>query len=130
MRKVNSSQASKALKRYFKITGDYKISKEEFIAFMIDLMKKMDFCDTAAEQELLKLGFDEVFTIFDFDKNGHLDREEIANCLSLMCGGTINQKIFAAFNMFDQNNSMTLSFDELNKFIRVVFQIFESLNNP
>jgi len=128
MRKVNASKASKALKRYFAETGDQKISKDEFIDFMLNLMKKMDFCDTNSEREMMKLGFDDVFEVFDYDKSGYLDREEIANCLSLMCGGTINEKIFAAFNMFDQNNSMTLSFDELNKFIKVVFQIFEALN--
>ena len=44
-----------------------------------------------------------------------------------MCGGTINDKIFAAFNLFDVNDSMTLSFDELNKFIKCVFQIFFQL---
>ena len=88
---------------------------------MIDVMKKYDFCDTLSEQEILREGFDDVFSQFDYDKSGKLDGEEIANCLSLMCGGSINEKIFAAFNLFDLNNSMTLSFDELNKFIKCVF---------
>jgi len=72
----------------------------------------------------MKMGFDDVFECFDYDKSGRLDAEEIANCLALMCGGSINDKIFAAFNLFDANDSMTLSFDELNKFIKCVFQIF------
>ena len=46
-----------------------------------------------------------------------------------MCGGSINDKIFAAFSLFDINNSMTLSFDELNKFIKCVFQVFERIKN-
>jgi Ca2+-binding EF-hand superfamily protein len=100
------------------------MAKEEFIDFMIEMMKKYDFCDTQAEQEVMASGFDDVFECFDYNKNGKLDAEEIANCLALMCGGTINQKIFAAFNLFDINDSMTLSFDELNKFIKCVFQIF------
>ena len=29
----------------------------------------------------------------------------MANCLALMCGGTINDKIFAAFNLFDEDSS-------------------------
>lgn len=69
----------------------------------------------------MKMGFDDVFECFDYDKSGRLDAEEIANCLALMCGGSINEKIFAAFNLFDANDSMTLSFDELNKFIKSVF---------
>jgi len=68
---------------------------------MISVMKKKSFCDTKAEQDMMRTSFDDVFGLFDYDDNGYLDSEEIANCLSLMCGGTINEKIFAAFNMFD-----------------------------
>jgi len=77
----------------------------------------------------MKTSFDDVFESFDYDKSGKLDCEEIANCLSLMCGGSINEKIYAAFSMFDVNNTMTLSFDELNKFIKCVFQIFDQIKN-
>ena len=72
-------------------------------------------------------GFDGTFDLFDYDKSGTLDSEEVANCLAMLCGGTINEKIFAAFKLFDTNNSMTLSFDELNRFIKCVFQIFASV---
>lgn len=70
-----------------------------------------------------------MFTIFDNDETGTLDAEEVANCLAILCGGSINDKIFAAFNLFDVNNSMTLSFDELNKFIKSVFQMFYFMND-
>lgn len=83
-------------------------------------MKKYDFCDTKSEEEALREGFDNVFITFDYDKSGKLDSEEIANCLSLMCGGSINEKLLAAFNLFDVNSSMTLDFDQLNKFIKCV----------
>lgn len=92
-------------------------------------MKKYDFCDTKAEEEVLKMGFDDIFETFDYDKSGKLDSEEIANCFSIMCGGSINDKIFAAFNLFDINNTMTLDFDELVKFIKNAFQIFEQQKN-
>lgn len=49
---------------------------------------------------------------------------EIANIFAILCGGSINDKIYAAFNLFDQNDSMTLSFDELKKFTECVFQMF------
>ena len=124
MRKLNAQRASKAFKLFIKISDTNDMDKSEFVEFMLNLMKKYDFCDTQAEQEMMKLGFDDVFECFDYNKNGKLDAEEIANCLALMCGGTINEKIFAAFNLFDANDSMTLSFDELNKFIKCVFQIF------
>ena len=88
---------------------------------MIDMMKRYDFCDTKAEEDMMRLGFDDVFELFDYDKSGKLDSDELANCLALMCGGSINEKIYAAFNLFDVNGSMTLDFDELHKFIKCVF---------
>ena len=121
MRKVNAQKASKAFKAFIASSETDELDKQEFVDFGVKIMKKYDFCDTKAEEDVLRESFDRVFETFDYDKSGRLDSEEIANCLSLMCGGSINEKIYAAFNMFDVNNTMTLSFDELNKFIKCVF---------
>jgi len=80
-----------------------------------------------AERALIEPKLEKVFSCFDADSSGFLDAQEIANCLALLCGGTINEKIFAAFKLFDANDSTTLSFDELNKFINCVFQVFYSI---
>ena len=37
---------------------------------MISMMKNYDYCDSKAEEEVLKLGFDDVFEAFDYDKSG------------------------------------------------------------
>lgn len=37
------------------------MNKDEFIDFMIDMMKKYDFCDTKAEEEIMRMNFDDVF---------------------------------------------------------------------
>ena len=124
MRKINATKASKEFKAFIQKNKNENLNKNDFIDFMISMMKSYDFCDSKAEEEVLKLGFDDVFEAFDYDKSGKLDSEEIANCLALMCGGTINDKIYSAFNLFDVNNSMTLSFDELSKFVKCVFQVF------
>lgn len=101
MRKINAMQASKAFKNHMKTCGSAPMEKSHFVDFMIKMMKKHDFCDTKSEEDQLRSGFDEVFNLFDYDKSGALDCEEAANCLSLMCGGSINEKIWAAFNLFD-----------------------------
>lgn len=91
------------------------------------MLEDFDLCDSLAQRALMEPKLESVFACFDADSSGKLDAEEIANCLALMCGGTINEKIFAAFKLFDVNDSTTLSFDELNKFINCVFQIFYSI---
>lgn len=129
MRKINAQTASKQFKIFIQLSHSDDMDKQEFIDFMIMLMKKEDLCETISDEEVLRMGYHEIFSIFDYNQNERLDAEEIANCLALMCGGSINEKIFAAFNLFDVNNSMTLSFDELNRFIKCVFQIFDQINS-
>ena len=125
MRKVNAKIASQALKQYFFENEDSQgLNKQEFIDFMIKIMKNYDFCDSEEEEDKMRQGFDDVFTTFDTNSSGFLDQDQLANCLSLLCGGSIDDKLFAAFFMFDKNNSMTLSMDELQKFMKCVFQIF------
>ena len=105
------------------------MNKQEFVDFMLDLLEKFDLCDSMAQRALIEPKLEDVFNNFDADLSGKLDAEEIANCLAMMCGGTINEKIFAAFKLFDLNDSTTLSFDELNKFLNCVFQIFYSIRD-
>lgn len=59
----------------------------------------------------------EIFNMFDADKSGTVDTKELANCMAIMCGGSMSEKINAAFILFDENNSGTMSFDELAQLI-------------
>ena len=61
MRRVNAQRASKMFKQYVAKNGDEPLDKEAFVDFMIDVMKKYDFCDTLSEQEIMREGFDDVF---------------------------------------------------------------------
>jgi len=47
----------------------------------------------------------------------------MANCLALMCGGSINDKINAAFILFDDDGSGTLDFNEMSNLVKTVFKI-------
>lgn len=43
----------------------------------------------------------EIFNLFDADRSGTVDAQELANCMSIMCGGSMSEKINAAFILFD-----------------------------
>jgi hypothetical protein len=75
MRKINATKASKEFKDFIQKNKNENLNKNDFIDFMISMMKSYDFCDSKAEEEVLKLGFDDVFEAFDYDKSGKLDRE-------------------------------------------------------
>ena len=52
-----------------------------------------------------------------------MDKTELANCLAVMCGGSMTEKINAAFILFDENNSGTMSYDELVLLIKTVLNL-------
>ena len=65
----------------------------------------------------------EIFRIFDVDEGGTVDSKELANCLALMCGGSMSEKLNAAFILFDADNSGTMGFDELVALVKTVFSV-------
>mmetsp|Transcript_2830 Transcript_2830/g.3846 ORF Transcript_2830/g.3846 Transcript_2830/m.3846 type:complete len:87 (+) Transcript_2830:670-930(+) len=69
----------------------------------------------------------EIFNMFDADDSGTVDTKELANCMSIMCGGSMSDKINAAFILFDENNSGTMCFDELASLIKTVFNLVSSM---
>ena len=69
----------------------------------------------------------EIFNLFDSDGSKTVDAQELANCMSIMCGGSMGEKINAAFILFDQNNSGTMCFDELAALIKTVFSLVSNM---
>ena len=69
----------------------------------------------------------EIFGLFDADKSNTVDAHELANCMAIMCGGSMSEKINAAFILFDMNNSGTMSFDELASLIKTVFNLVKNM---
>lgn len=47
----------------------------------------------------------------------------MCECLSLLCGGSLSDKIKAAFLIFDINDTESLEFDELTEYLSTVFRI-------
>ena len=72
---------------------------------------------------------DKVFDLFDVKMNEALDREEVAYCVALMCQGSMNEKIYSAFKLFDRGNTNQISFHALNKYINCISLIFAQLND-
>ena len=102
---------------------------EQFTNFMLELVQKLEGINTTDNREEIVAGFEQAFKYFDRDENGVLDREELATCVSMLCGGSVDDKIFAAFIMFDVNNIMQLNFQELCKMIKCTFNIYKAVKS-
>ena len=58
-----------------------------------------------------------LFAFFDADDDGFVDRVELATGLSMLCGGTNEQRVRAAFEMVDTDGDGMLCLSEMQRFV-------------
>ncbi|GAB9463592.1 Recoverin family protein [Globisporangium polare] len=71
----------------------------------------------------LRLLVDRIFALFDTDKNGVVDFNELASGLSVLCGGSETDKVRAAFNLYDVNRDGYISLGEMRLYLTSVFKV-------
>ncbi|RLN27059.1 hypothetical protein BBO99_00004741 [Phytophthora kernoviae] len=74
-------------------------------------------------QKKLQEVIDGLFDLFDKDDSGSVDFGELASGLSVLCGGTKDQKVEAAFSLFDFNGDGFISLDEMTRYLTSVFRV-------
>ncbi len=70
--------------------------------------------DVNLDPERLQTILDRMFDLFDMDGNGVVDFSELASGLSVLCGGSRDDKAKAAFSLFDYNGDGYISLEEMN----------------
>lgn len=76
-----------------------------------------------ATKDRIKEIIDGLFDLFDSDGSGYVDFGELASGLSVLCGGTKDQKVQAAFSLFDFNGDGFISMDEMTRYLTSVFRV-------
>merc|ERR1711871_164737 len=64
-----------------------------------------------------------LFDVFDVDSSGAVDFSELASGLSVLCGGTRDQKAEAAFALYDYNGDGFISLEEMTRYLTSVFKV-------
>jgi Ca2+-binding EF-hand superfamily protein len=68
-----------------------------------------------------------LFAVFDRDNNGVVDFAELVAGLSVLCGGSRDDKIVHAFRVIDVDGDGRISIDEMIAYLTGVFKlVFES----
>jgi Ca2+-binding EF-hand superfamily protein len=93
------------------------ISRDDFTACMAFIIS--DQIGPAGKDRLA----DEIFDIFDADGNGVVDFTELASGLSLLCGGSREDKVMAAFRLFDINGDGFITKEEMETYLTSVFRV-------
>jgi Ca2+-binding EF-hand superfamily protein len=64
-----------------------------------------------------------LFDVFDVDGSGAVDFSELASGLSVLCGGSRDQKAEAAFALYDYNGDGFISLEEMVRYLTSVFKV-------
>jgi Ca2+-binding EF-hand superfamily protein len=71
----------------------------------------------------LELILNRLFSLFDKGQTGRVDYQELVSGLSVLCGGNREDKIRAAFALFDYNGDGFISKDEMTRYLVAVFKV-------
>lgn len=64
-----------------------------------------------------------LFDAFDEDGSGDVDLRELGSGLSALCGGTRDEKLRAAFRLYDADGDGVISLDEMTRYLASVFRL-------
>ena len=74
-------------------------------------------------QDKFRLVLSKLYTLFDADGSGVVDFTELSSGLSVLCGGSRDEKARAAFNLYDYNGDGVISLDEMTRFLLSMFKV-------
>jgi len=95
------------------------IFKDMFVAAYCKLFG-FTFNDINRDSGLMD-SLDSVYDMFDQNKDGFVDIDELASGLSILCSGNADEKVREAFRWFDENGDGTISKQEMAKYLSSVF---------
>lgn len=71
------------------------------------------FLPFSLNQDHLQSVLDRIFKLFDEDGNGMITFNELSAGLTVLCGGSREDKVETVFHLFDDNGGMNFSFISL-----------------
>ncbi len=85
-------------------------------------MESLRHVNFLADSDRLKLA-DKLFQIFDANRNGAIDLVELAGGISILCGGSRDDKVAAAFALYDADRDGVISRSDVVTYFVSVFKV-------
>jgi len=71
-----------------------------------------------------------VFNAFDKDKNGSISFEEFVRALSMLCRGSMEEKLNWAFTLYDINGDGVITKDEFTEIVTSIYDMMGKCTDP
>jgi len=119
LRQINALEVARDLRSALKDKSSFNFEDFKDVVYT-RIQRKVK---SSISMQIYEVTLREIFNLFDGDGSNSVDSKELANCMAVMCGGSMSDKINAAFILFDDNNSGAMSFDELAALVKTVFSL-------
>jgi len=121
MSKLEKVHVFDALTMFRESTCSGFYTRFQFAEIIVKLIKK--YVDENLEDKKLEKISYTMFQRFDQDNNGVVDMKELFSGLSLLCGGSLGEKIHAACSLHDESGDGNFQFEELKKYFEWAFEV-------
>nr|CCA18345.1 conserved hypothetical protein [Albugo laibachii Nc14] len=101
-------------------TNDGTLTREAFTECFRSLVECGEDGDSDDRLEGI---IDRLFDIFDANGNGVVDFCELSSGISILCGGSREEKIRATFALYDLNQDGLIALDEMTRYLTGVFRV-------
>ena len=111
--KSSIPQRRESLDAFANVTvDDGRIGRSDFDGVFFELCER-EHQMSASDSDLLRVVLGGLFDLFDNDDDS-IDFTELSSGISILCDGTLDEKAFAAFSLFDYNGDNFITLDEMN----------------
>merc|ERR1712079_566989 len=111
-------QVESRYQNFLKLHPDGRISRKSFHAMMKE-------CYPGTDTEKLER---HIFSMYDTNKDGHIDFREFMIVLYIMSNGTPQENLKQIFKVFDINNDGFISLKELQRIVKDLFHLINEEN--
>ena len=100
---------------------DGVLNFENFTAAFVSILDEFGSMNGHSEASRVML-CKSLFEMFDTDENGVVDFSELASGLSILCRGSRDDKVRAAFSLYDANGDGFISLEEMTTYLEASLQ--------
>jgi len=105
------------------VAGEKDLDFEEFISVFDVLIEHAGGHESYTDQKAAAEVTRTLFGLFDRDNSGTVDQRELAAGLSVLCSGAPEDRVMAAFRLYDANHDEKVSVAEMQSYLTSVFRV-------
>ena len=125
---LGTHSVDSALRVFHKAAADAGTLTAEAFASCFDSIVDISALSEGEVETLFAITIPQLFAMFDMDGNGVVDFTELASGLSVLCGGTREDKARIAFQLYDYDGDGVITLEEMTRYLTSVFAVMYATN--